>query len=111
MEKQPANDVLKKLKDVLVPVIKYSKALTENITVILRDVLTESILKAGKNARLSGYDEKIYEAYVQLISFYRQTLAKYDEQQELLASPRIKNISAGIYALIKSRLSHFDEND
>ncbi len=95
----------KKLHNTYASIDNYTKILVESMLYDLKHFMVEKIIAAGKNARLDACDDKIYDSYTRLMTFYKNVCVVYDECAAVIVSPKIKSTIEGIYAILKSRIS------
>ena len=71
-------------------------------------VMDRIIETAGKNARLSGYDDDLFECAKQLTDIYRSAVEYYKHYGAELNTFSIKNLISGIYSVLNERLRAFE---
>lgn len=77
---------------------------------IKSDAVKELKVRIKKNGGLPSFDEKIFDYYFELISYYKRAAELYSQGKKILSSQSLLKLLDGLNSVIKSRISQFDES-
>ncbi len=90
---------------------KAISLMQDNVFATMLNYVSNCIFQAATNARLSSYDEKIYDYYKSIIESYIEVVLLYDLNRQLLTSSRLRVIVDGIYAVLNSQIKQQEHDD
>lgn len=87
----------------------YAERTINQIFSTIETSIGNEISMAGRNARLSNYDEKIYEFYKRLMNYYESATSIYEQNRKVEIPDNIRKILEGINSILLSQQRQIDE--
>ena len=88
---------------------EYSEKTVSQIFSTIKTSICNEISMAGRNARLSGYDEKIYCFYKRLMGYYEKAILIYEDSKRIQFSENVRDILEGINSILLLQHRQKDE--